>query len=126
MRPFLPSFSEASATEKVRLAEDAWNAPDPAKVALAYTAESQWRNRAEVINGRTEIEAFLTCKWARELDYRLVKKLWALTGSRIAVRFAYKSATTAGPGSALTTIGGSPFSASDRRPGRPRNTQQGN
>lgn len=90
MRPPLPPFTEASATEKVRLAEDAWNSRDPARVALAYAADSQWRNRAEFISGRAEIEAFLTRKWARELDYRLVKELWTFAGNRIAVRFSYE------------------------------------
>lgn len=90
MRPPFPPFTEASAIEKVRIAEDGWNSRDPAKVALAYTPDSQWRNRAEFITGRTEIEAFLTRKWARELDYRLVKELWASTENRIAVRFAYE------------------------------------
>jgi nuclear transport factor 2 (NTF2) superfamily protein len=90
MRPPLPPFTEASATEKVRLAEDAWNSRDPAKVALAYSVDSQWRNRAEFIDGRAAIEAFLTRKWLRELDYRLVKELWAFSSNRIAVRFAYE------------------------------------
>ncbi len=90
MRPPLPPFTEATAIEKVRLAEDAWNGREPAKVALAYTPDSEWRNRAEFINGRAEIEAFLTRKWARELDYRLVKELWTFAGNRIAVRFAYE------------------------------------
>jgi nuclear transport factor 2 (NTF2) superfamily protein len=90
VRPPIPPFTEAAAIEKVRLAEDAWNGRDPANVALAYTPDSQWRNRAEFINGRAEIEAFLTRKWARELDYRLVKEFWAFTGNRIAVRFAYE------------------------------------
>ena len=90
MRPPLPPFTEITAIEKVRLAEDAWNGRDPAKVALAYTPDSQWRNRAEFINGRAEIEACLARNWARELDYRLVKELWAFTGNRIAVRFAYE------------------------------------
>lgn len=90
MRPPLPPFTEASAIEKVRLAEDAWNSRNPAKVALAYTPESQWRNRAEFVHGRVEIEAFLTRKWARELDYRLIKELWTFAGNRIAVRFAYE------------------------------------
>lgn len=90
MRPPLPPFTEATAIEKVRLAEDAWNGRDPAKVAVAYAWNSQWRNRAEFINGRAEIEAFLTRKWARELDYRLVKELWTFAGNRIAVRFAYE------------------------------------
>ncbi len=90
MRPPLPPFTETSAIEKVRLAEDAWNSRDPAKVALAYTPDSRWRNRAEFINGRAEIEALLKRKWTRELDYRLIKELWAFTGNRIAVRFAYE------------------------------------
>jgi nuclear transport factor 2 (NTF2) superfamily protein len=90
MRPPLPPFTEATAIEKVRLAEDAWNSRDPAKVALAYTTDSGWRNRAEFIAGRADIEAFLTRKWGRELDYRLVKELWAFSGNRIAVRFAYE------------------------------------
>ncbi len=90
MRPPLPPFTEVSATEKVRLAEDAWNSRNPAKVALAYTPDSQWRNRAEFVHGRAEIEAFLTRKWVRELDYRLIKELWTFAGNRIAVRFAYE------------------------------------
>ncbi|MCA6119302.1 nuclear transport factor 2 family protein [Bradyrhizobium sp. WSM 1738] len=91
MRPPLPPFTQATAIEKVRLAEDAWNGRDPEKVALAYTPDSQWRNRAEFINGRTKIEALLVRKWSRELDYRLVKELWTFAENRIAVRFAYKS-----------------------------------
>jgi nuclear transport factor 2 (NTF2) superfamily protein len=89
-RPPLPPFTEVSAIEKVRLAEDNWNTRDPARVALGYTPDSQWRNRAEFITGRTEIEAFLARKWARELDYRLIKELWTFAGNRIAVRFAYE------------------------------------
>jgi len=89
-RPPLPPFTAETAAEKVRLAEDAWNSRDPAKVALAYTPDSQWRNRAEFITGRDQIEAFLTRKWRRELDYRLIKELWATAGNRIAVRFAYE------------------------------------
>ena len=89
-RPPLPPFSMESATEKVRLAEDAWNSRDPARVALAYTVDSQWRNRAEFIHGRTAIEDFLKRKWNRELDYRLIKELWAFRENRIAVRFAYE------------------------------------
>jgi nuclear transport factor 2 (NTF2) superfamily protein len=89
-RPPLPPFTEQSAVEKVRLAEDGWNGRDPAKVALAYTPDSQWRNRAEFITGREAIEAFLRRKWARELDYRLIKELWTFAGNRIAVRFAYE------------------------------------
>jgi nuclear transport factor 2 (NTF2) superfamily protein len=89
-RPPLPPFTEASAAEKVRLAEDGWNSRDPEKVALAYSTDSRWRNRSEFITGREEIVAFLTRKWARELDYRLIKELWAFSDHRIAVRFAYE------------------------------------
>ncbi len=89
-RPPLPPFSDETAMEKVRLAEDAWNSRDPARVAGAYTADSQWRNRAEFVEGRDQIEAFLARKWARELDYRLIKEVWAHGGNRIAVRFAYE------------------------------------
>jgi len=89
-RPPLPPFTEQTAIQKVRLAEDGWNGRDPAKVALAYTPDSQWRNRAEFITGREAIEAFLRRKWTRELDYRLVKELWTFAGNRIAVRFAYE------------------------------------
>jgi len=89
-RPPLPPFVEQTAIEKVRLAEDGWNSRDPAKVALAYSGDSQWRNRAEFFSGREAIEAFLTRKWTRELDYRLIKELWAFTDNRIAVRFAYE------------------------------------
>jgi nuclear transport factor 2 (NTF2) superfamily protein len=90
MRPPLPPFTAETAAQKARLAEDGWNSRDPEKVALAYTEDSVWRNRAEFITGRAEIVAFLTRKWARELDYRLIKELWAFTGNRIAVRFAYE------------------------------------
>ena len=89
-RPPLPPFDRESATLKVRLAEDGWNTRDPQRVALAYTPDSRWRNRAEFPTGRHEIIAFLTRKWARELDYRLIKELWAFDGNRIAVRFAYE------------------------------------
>ena len=89
-RPPVPPFTHDSATQKVRLAEDGWNSRDPGKVALAYTPDSQWRNRAEFVHGRQEIIAFLRRKWARELDYRLIKELWAFEGNRIAVRFAYE------------------------------------
>ena len=89
-RPPLPPFTRQSAAEKVRLAEDAWNSREPARVALAYTADSRWRNRAEFVNGREAIVAFLTRKWTRELDYRLIKELWAFESNRIAVRFAYE------------------------------------
>ncbi|MEO1207757.1 MAG: nuclear transport factor 2 family protein [Pseudomonadota bacterium] len=86
----LPPFTTESAAKKVRLAQDGWNGRNPAKVALAYTSDSQWRNRAEFVKGRADIEAFLTRKWARELDYRLIKELWAFAGNRIAVRYAYE------------------------------------
>ena len=89
-RPPLPPFSEDTAIQKVRAAEDGWNSGDPAKVALAYTPESQWRNRSEFINGRAEIEQFLTRKWQQERDYRLIKELWTFNENRIAVRFAYE------------------------------------
>ncbi|QWW72281.1 DUF1348 family protein [Rhizobium sp. WYJ-E13] len=89
-RPPLPPFTKQTAIEKVRLAEDGWNSRDAAKVALAYSVETRWRNRAEFANGRAEAEAFLTRKWNRELDYRLIKELWAFTENRIAVRFAYE------------------------------------
>jgi nuclear transport factor 2 (NTF2) superfamily protein len=89
-RPPLPPFSEFTAIRKVRAAEDGWNSRDPAKVALAYTPASQWRNRSEFINGRAEIERFLTRKWQQERDYRLIKELWTFKENRIAVRFAYE------------------------------------
>ena len=85
-----PPFTAETAAKKVRAAEDAWNSRDPAKVALAYTADSVWRNRSEFLHGRAEIEAFLTHKWEKECDYRLIKELWAFTDNRIAVRFAYE------------------------------------
>ena len=86
----LPPFTEESAREKVQLAEDAWNSRDPERVALAYTEDSEWRNRSEFLNGREEIIAFLRRKWARELDYKLKKTLWAFRDNRIAVRFEYE------------------------------------
>jgi len=89
-RPPLPPFTRETAIQKVRLAEDAWNSRDPEKVSLAYTPDSRWRNRSEFINGRAEIVAFLRRKWAKELDYRLIKELWACADDRIAVRFAYE------------------------------------
>jgi nuclear transport factor 2 (NTF2) superfamily protein len=89
-RPPLPPFTHETAVQKVRLAEDAWNTRDPQKVAAAYTTDSRWRNRSEFLTGRQEIEEFLTRKWARELDYRLIKELWAFAADRIAVRFAYE------------------------------------
>ena len=89
-RPPLPPFTADTAAQKARMAEDAWNSRDAARVALAYTENSRWRNRAEFFEGRTAIEAFLTRKWQRELDYRLIKEVWAFTDNRIAVRFAYE------------------------------------
>ncbi|MBM0106973.1 nuclear transport factor 2 family protein [Steroidobacter sp. S1-65] len=89
-RPPFPPFTRESAIQKVRLAEDAWNSRDPARVALAYTVDSKWRNRAEFPVGREQIVEFLTRKWRRELDYRLIKELWAFADNRIAVRFAYE------------------------------------
>lgn len=89
-RPPLPPFTEETAIQKVRAAEDGWNTRDPAKIALAYTRDSTWRNRSDFICGRDEIEAFLTRKWEREQEYRLIKELWAFTDNRIAVRFAYE------------------------------------
>lgn len=89
-RPPQPPFNQATAIQKVRAAEDGWNSRNPQKVALAYTPDSQWRNRDVFLNGRAEIEAFLTQKWAREHEYRLIKELWAFEENRIAVRFAYE------------------------------------
>lgn len=89
-RPPLPPFTRQTAIEKVRLAEDGWNSRDPEKVALAYSTDSSWRNRGEFLSGRTKIIEFLTRKWVRELNYRLIKELWSFDGNRIAVRFAYE------------------------------------
>ena len=89
-RPPAPPFTAETAAPKVRLAEDGWNSRDPQKVSQAYTPDSEWRNRAEFVNGRREIVQFLQRKWARELDYRLIKELWAFADNRIAVRFAYE------------------------------------
>jgi nuclear transport factor 2 (NTF2) superfamily protein len=89
-RPPLPPFTVETAAQKARLAEDAWNSRDPARVALAYTPDSEWRNRSTFLTGRSAIEAFLTAKWAREMDYRLIKEIWAFHENRIAVRFAYE------------------------------------
>lgn len=96
MKPPLPPFTLETAIQKVRMAEDGWNSRDPDRVALAYTPDSQWRNRAEFPKGRSEIISFLTAKWARELDYRLIKEIWAFTENRIAVRFAYEWHDVAG------------------------------
>jgi len=89
-RPPFPPFSEETAIQKVRAAEDAWNTRDAKKISQAYSFDTQWRNRSEFINGRAEVEQFLTRKWRQELDYRLIKELWAFNDSRIAVRFAYE------------------------------------
>lgn len=89
-RPPFPPFTDETAAQKARLAEDAWNSRDPARVALAYTPNSLWRNRTAFLEGRTEIEAFLTRKWQKELDYRLIKEVWGYKGNRMAVRFAYE------------------------------------
>ena len=89
-RPPVPPFNPATATQKVRMAEDAWNTRDPVRVSLAYTVDSAWRNRAEFISGRDAIVRFLERKWAKELDYRLIKELWASHEARISVRFAYE------------------------------------
>ena len=90
LKPPLPPFTPETAAQKVRLAEDAWNSRDPVRVAQVYTLDTIWRNRAEFPVGRDAVRAFLERKWARELDYRLIKELWACSGSRIAVRFAYE------------------------------------
>lgn len=94
--PPLPPFTEQTAVANVRMAEDSWNSCEPRGVTFAYTMDSVWRNRAEFLVGRTAIESFLIRKWKRELDYRLIKELWAFTGDRIAVRFAYEYHDTSG------------------------------
>ncbi len=95
-RPPVPPFTRETAILKVRAAEDGWNTRDPQRVSLAYSIDSKWRNRSEFITGREQVVAFLTRKWARELDYRLIKELWAFTEDRIAVRFAYECQNTSG------------------------------
>src|SRR5579862_5276171 len=95
-RPPFPPFTRETAAQKVRMAEDGWNSRDPEKVSLAYTPDSRWRNRSEFLHGRQEIIAFLARKWNSELDYRLIKELWAFDGNRIAVRFAYEYHNHAG------------------------------
>ncbi|MDR3447473.1 nuclear transport factor 2 family protein [Dyella sp.] len=90
VRAPVPPFTAETAAQKVRLAEDGWNSRDPARVVLAYSPDTYWRNRAEFVHGRDEAQAFLTRKWNRELDYRLIKELWTFAGNRIAVRFAYE------------------------------------
>jgi uncharacterized protein len=94
--PIVPPFTRETAVLKVRAAEDAWNSRDPERVSLAYSVDSRWRNRSEFINGREEIVAFLTRKWERELEYRLIKELWSFGDNRLAVRFAYESHDAAG------------------------------
>ena len=89
-RPPLPPFTEETAKQKVQMADDAWNSRDPVRVSLAYTEDTEWRNRDEFLNGRAEVVEFLTRKWSKETDYRLKKTLWAFTGNRIAVRFEYE------------------------------------
>jgi len=89
-RPPLPPFTTESAAEKVRLAEDGWNSRDPEKVSLAYTSDTHWRNRSTFVNGREEVVKFLKSKWEKELEYRLIKELWAFEGNRIGVRYAYE------------------------------------
>jgi uncharacterized protein len=101
-RPPLPPFTMETAAQKVRMAEDAWNTRDPARVALGYTEDSKWRNSAEFLQGRAAIEAFLTRKWHREFDYRLIKELWAFRDNRIAVRFAYEWHDDSATGAAAT------------------------
>ncbi len=95
-RPPLPPFDLETAIQKVRAAEDGWNTRNPQKVALAYTLDTSWRNRSEFLNGREDVEAFLTRKWQKELDYRLIKELWAFGGNRIGVRYAYEWHDAAG------------------------------
>ena len=90
IRPPVPPFSRETAIQKIRMAEDGWNSRDPQRVSMVYTPDSQWRNRAEFPVGREAVRQFLARKWARELDYRLIKELWACAGNRIAVRFAYE------------------------------------
>ncbi len=95
-RPPVPPFTRETAIQKVRMAEDGWNSRDPQRVSMVYTQDSQWRNRAEFPKGRAQIVEFLTQKWAKELEYRLIKELWAFDGNRIAVRFAYEWRDEAG------------------------------
>jgi uncharacterized protein len=95
-RPPVPPFTEETARQKVQIAQDAWNTRNPEQVALAYTEDTEWRNRSEFLNGRAEVVEFLQRKWSRELDYRLCKELWAVTGNRIAVRFEYEFHDAAG------------------------------
>ena len=111
IRPPLPPFTIETATQKVRMAEDGWNTRDPARVALAYSEDSRWRNRGEFLQGRVAIEAFLTRKWQRELDYRLIKELWCCNENRIAVRLLTNGTTTAATGfAAMATRTGNSMS----------------
>jgi nuclear transport factor 2 (NTF2) superfamily protein len=109
-RPPLPPFTVESAAQKVRMAEDAWNTRDPSRVALAYTIHSVWRNRSEFIQGRAAIEAFLTRKWNKELDYRLIKEVWAFRENRIAVRLTNGMTTAAIGSAAMATRTGNSMS----------------
>lgn len=95
-KPPFPPFTLETALQKVQMAEDAWNSKDPHRVSLAYTIDTEWRNRSQFINGREEVVRFLTEKWQKELHYKLKKELWAFTGNRIAVRFEYEYQTAAG------------------------------
>jgi uncharacterized protein len=95
-KPPFPPFTHETAIQKVQMAEDAWNTRNPEKVSLAYTPDTEWRNRSEFLNGREQVVAFLTRKWQKELDYKLKKELWAFTGNRIAVRFEYEFRDTTG------------------------------
>jgi uncharacterized protein len=106
-RPPVPPFTQQTAIEKIRKAEDAWNTCDPARVAMAYTIDSQWRNRSEFIKGRPAIIEFLTRKWQKESEYRLIKELWAFSDDRVAVRFAYewRDKKGLGTGPTVTRIG---------------------
>lgn len=114
-RPPLPPFDPETAAQKVRMAEDAWNTRDPVRVALAYTPDSTWRNRSEFITGREAIRQFLVRKWARELDYRLIKEMWACHGNRIAVRFAYEWHDDSGTWYRIASINDLPIAESDRK-----------
>jgi hypothetical protein len=127
-RPPLPPYTLETAIEKVRKAEDGWNTRGPARVALAYTTDSSWRNRAEFLRGREAIEAFLTRKWNRELDYRLIKELWTFRDNRIAVRFAYEWHDDSGSAATGTRLGirrRRPDAAADRQHQRRADRRQG-
>ena len=122
-RPPVPPFSREDAITKVRAAEDAWNSRDPERVSLAYSPDSRWRNRSTFLNGRQEIVEFLTQKWERELEYRLIKEMWAFGENRIAVRFAYESMGATASGTAPTgTRTGSSTRTASWSPGMPAST----